>query len=551
MANKYNAIFTKPPTETPKWDANASLGTKIETMFIRFIQRVITWGYEFVAELVVDIFDQSMKIMRPGLSRVTDPIINHLLSQPELPEWYKTALTNALNEKGESAWYIKLAVFYAGIFGTVTGGLAPIRRLAEFNADKTARSFLPSPQELATLHNIGLVSEQGFISNMAKLGLAEPLIPVYKEFVKNLPSLGELLNGLWRGVYSPEQFKAQLKRMGYDDKATELYTKLADNLPSIQDILRLLQREAFQDDIAAKYGYEEDFPVVAEDYFAQLGYDRKWAKLYYRANWTVPSPSMAYEMLHRGIIDAKTLDDILKIADYPPFWREKIAATSYKTITRVDLRRLFQSGLIPAERLEKGYTDLGYTPEDAKVLAEFAQIGNAEDEKDLTRSDVLGLYKDHLLDRSETAAALNKLGYDNQESEYLLDKIDFEIAKAERSDEINYAKEKFLSKLIDKTGVTTQLTSIGLSQTQIERYLLQWDRQTETKVVLPSKQDITKWFAQDYIAEDDFRNRLKDLGYKQADIDIYVKVATDAKEQSAEEEGTNELPPQEPNASTS
>lgn len=534
MSNKYDASFTRPPEINPKWAGNESLGGKIETMFLRFLQRVVHWGYEFFAELLVDIFDMSMKIMRPGLSRATDPIITEMLKDEGMPSWQRNALLAILNEKGESSWIVKLAVLYTTMFASLTGGLSPIRRLAEYRADNAARSYLPSPQELASLARVGLVSENAYTENMSKLGVADPLKPVYLEYVRNLPNLGELFNGFWRGVYSDGDFNSQLKRMGYNEKDVKLFVELSKNIPPLQDLIRMLVRDAFNDSASSKYGYDEDYPADIDQYFSKQGYDPSWAKRYWRAHWNLPSPTQVYEMLHRGLIDRATMEELLRISDYPKFWRDKLVGISFNVFTRVDVRRLLQAGLLDEADAEKAYQEMGYDEEKAKLLTKFAVQGVSEKEKDLTRSDVLGMYEDNVIDRGMVEEALVKLGYDNQEAEYLLDRADFNVAKAQRSDMVNYTHERFLAKLIDKTGVITELTGAGLSQNQIDRYLLQWGRSVETNVTLVSKADATKFYVKDYISETDYRSRLQELGFRSDDIDLFVKLANEGKQTTQE-----------------
>jgi hypothetical protein len=550
MANKYNAQFTKPPVESPKWNDGASLGTKLETALVRFIQRVITWGYEFFAELMVDIFDQSMKILQPGLDRVLNALLPLMDNNKAFPKEFQAMLNAAKAEKGESAAIIKILLLVTALRSIIFGGLAPLSREISNIADVSIRSNRLDPQMIAQLLVTGYLDAPKANFILTELGLSDTLKDAIIRASNRLPTIGEAMNGLWRGYYSKEDFTNILKKSGYYALDLGLYETLAENIPPFQDVLRLMQREAFQDDVAAKYGYEEDYPAQVEEFFTKLGYDKKWGRLYYRANWTIPSPQMGYEMLHRGIIDKDVLGDMLKIADYPPYWREKLMAMSYSNFTRVDIRRMYQTGVLTEDEVYKAYLELGYNEDKAQKLTAFTKAGNAQTEKDLTRADILGLYHDNLLDRGETGAALGKLGYDNQESEYLLDRIDFNLAKAARVDSIKYVQEKFIAGLIDKTGVTTELTSIGLSQSQIERYTLQWERSIEVKTVLPNKADTTKFFVQDYITQEDFIARLAELGYRKKDIDLYLLMALDAKLQSAETETTNELSPQEPQQPT-
>jgi hypothetical protein len=175
-------------------------------------------------------------------------------------------------------------------------------------------------------------------------------------------------------------------------------------VPGISDLIRFMVREAFDEDIAKKYGYDAEYPQVIENWLRVQGMnylinehpagaglpDHHWGKIYWRAHWILPSPNMAYRMLHRlrpgaaqrwaaqmGIPGAdiqttiQELRDLLKIADYPPFWRDRLIAISYLPISRTDLRLMVAEGADDPVPLEERLQDLGYTVDDARVVAAY------------------------------------------------------------------------------------------------------------------------------------------------------------------------------------
>lgn len=537
MASKYKWDNSNLPKQDAQWESAHSLGQKIEIMFTRFIQRVFLWVIDFISDRLVDIFDNSMKIMRPGTARATDAIIKEVIANFDLPPYMKEAFQQALIEEGESSFIIKIAVFYSSVMQSMMGGLAPVRRLAEYNADKTARSFLPSVGEFAFMNRVGLVSDQKYQENMAKLGVAEPLIPVYTEIARNLPSLGELFNGLWREKYSLQEFTALLHRMGYAEKDIDVLTELSKNLPPLQDLIRMLVRDAFNDQASSTYGYDEDFPEEINQFFAKQGYDPDWAKRYWRAHWQLPSPQQAYEMLHRSLITVDDMETLLRISDYPKFWRDKLRDISFNVMTRVDVRRLLQAGIIDANKALDTYKKMGYTPEDAKLLTDFAVAGISNDEKDLTKTEILNLYEEGLLDRDAIHQNLVKMGYDNSEADDIIALADVNIAKAQRTDLINYVKEKFLARLIDEMQARTELSNIGLKQQSVDRYVMSWHRATEVENAIPSMADGKRWYLLNLITEERYAAILKQHKHTDENISLYILEANNTKanqnEQSA------------------
>lgn len=531
MTTRYDFSRNKVPTPDPKAPATETLGAKVETMFVRVAQRLLTWGFEFLSDWFVDIFDNQMKIMRDGAAFVSDDVIKQIEAMPNMPEWFKSTIQKAKDVKGESSWIIRLAIYWAGISGIITGGLAPIQRMAVYSADETVRSHLPDINTLLQMRRMDTISEQGFLDSLHKLGVDNRLIEAYRQIYVNLPTVNDLIIARWRGLYSNDSFRARLRELGYREEDINVVDLISDNIPPVSDLIHMLVREAFDDNAANKFGYDADLPAQLGEFFQKQGYNADWMKRYWRAHWQLPSPTQAYDMLHRGLIDAKTLSDLLKTADYPVFWREKMEKISYHVLTRVDVRRLLQSGVINEAKALKTYLEMGYNAEDAKLLTDYAVKGISNDERDLTRTDIISMYVDGLTDRSATSQALIKMGYDGQEADAIIKGADFDIAKAQRTDNINYVKEKYIANKIDRVSAISELTAFGLKSNSIERYLLNWDRSLEAAVKLPTLSDARRWFVDDRIDESKFREILKANAYGVEYIDLYFAEALAKKSQ--------------------
>lgn len=522
-----------PPKMSAGWASGDSLGQKIEKMLTRMGQGVFLWGYDFFAELSVHIFDASMKILQPGARRMFNPVFDWLEKQEYLPPEIKTLIQNIKKEEGEAA-VIGMVVTFLGIIMSLFGGLlAPVSRRLEHISDVVVRSYLPSPNEIAMYERLGLIDPQVAQKAYWNAGVSEEFSKAIKEMSRNMLDVGEVMAGRWRKLLTDDQFRALLKRRGYDDEAVKVFDDLSKLIPPISDLIRFQVREAFNDGVANKFGYDDDYPSDLDPYIERQGYDRDWGKRFWRAHWELPSPTQAYEMLHRGLIDEATLQDLLKTKDYPSFWRDKLMSISYNVMTRVDVRRLLQAGLIDAAKAEKTYLEMGYRPEDAKLLTEFAVRGISQDERDLTKSEVLGMYIDGLLDQGALNAALVKMGYDAQEAEQLIKQADFDIAKAARTDAINYAKESFMAGKIDRGGAQSELSTAGLSGKSIDRYLLAWDRAKTLEVKGLSLADMRRMYPKGIITLDEFRQGLKDLKYNEAAIN---KLIEEAQADSAEDQ---------------
>jgi len=524
-----------PPAQSPVWSAGDSLGTKIEKVFLRVLQGLIMWGWSWFAEIAVHVFDASMKILKPGMMRMFTPIIDETLKVQGLPSWLKQSLENVKKETGEAGAIGVGVIAVAAGYQLLSAALVPMSQMITHQVAQFQPYQLINPETIALAQARGLISQELYDGIMKSHGFEKTGASVVQAMALNHAPPGELLEFYRRGLINEPEFKLGLRRLGIPTFYDEYYLNLATQTPPVQDLIRFMVREAFDEATVAKYGYDADYPKDLDKYLLKVGLDPFFGNKYWRAHWTLPSPTQGYEMLHRGQITRDDLDGLLKASDYPTFWRDKLMKISYNPYTRVDVRRLLQAGLITRDDAKKNYLDQGYDEEKAEILTQFAEQGISQDEKDLTRGDIVGLYVDGLSDRGATASNLVKMGYDSAEAEQILKRADFDISKAARVDAINYVKEKYIAGKINRIAAQSELSAAGLTDKSYNRYLLAWDRQLETEIKGLSQADARRLFQKDIITESELREALKALKYNDRAVDLLVREAVEDKAENEKE----------------
>jgi hypothetical protein len=320
----------------------------------------------------------------------------------------------------------------------------------------------------------------------------------------------DLLKEISQFGYDPKQVQAYLyhmRELGYNPETIKEFFYTRVFYPSADDLIRFGVREAFRSDIAAKYGYDEENPAEISPskefmipYLLAQGFSPEVFKLFWRAHWVLPSPTQAFEMLQRLHPDqlkfktedlkklgltpeevATTVDevsDLLKIADIPIYWRKRFLPLVFTPITRVDIRRFEDLGLMSDEELEFRYREIGYSPEDAKKLVTFTKVLNRKDEfraalidgsmtvedlenelrklgvpeegikrwvkvivpkskrekmkpeRDLTKTEIIKGVKAGVITEEQAIDYLMHLGYDRAEAEYIV-AINLMVAKGD------------------------------------------------------------------------------------------------------------------------
>lgn len=300
------------------------------------------------------------------------------------------------------------------------------------------------------------------------------------------PGTRDLMTAHFRGELTRPQVRLKLQAQGFLIEDIHALMAIAKPLPGPTDLIRMGVREAWRDDIAARWDYDEDFPQPMADAMSLHGFDPEWATRFWRAHWTLPSVQMGYEMMHRDIIDPDELRMLLRVSDIPKYWREQLIKMSYRTLTRVDVRRMYGLGVLDRAGVKRSYLDQGYNEENAEAMTEFTVLYEAPDEYDLLgryKTQVVNLvidaFQKGMLDRAEATTQLMALDYEREESELRLELAAWQKEVATTPDfAADYEKDvrtiierSYSRRLIGREEAVSMLGALGYGASESE-YLL-------------------------------------------------------------------------------
>lgn len=432
-----------------------------------------------------------------------------------------------------------------------------------------------------------------------------------------------------------------LKRLGYSDVAIERMKALSLAMPTASDVVRFLARDVFDDAAIARGGLDQDYDQkYNEQFFRAAGVSKETGLLYWMAHWSLPSPSMGYQMLHRGIIDQPTLEELLKLADYAPGWVSQMVDIAYNVPGRIDVRRMFKVGTIADHAgLVSAYQRMGYSPDDSEILAGFTETENAravqsdnerrvshtageivrsfvvgslsevqardvlaglglaperidvligegklgrarekatrirdalrreyvrgfltegearsrlagygfdqeesdflleswnldlelqeetdarKHAKDLSRSEVIEAYRDRIADRQSTVSALVSLGFDETEAAALIAIEDAKEARQDAATITSSARAQYLARRIDASAARGILEGAGLQPSRIAALLSRWETELEEHRPTITNAQLQHMLSQGIIDQDTIEAELLKRGYSQHDVNMLL-----------------------------
>jgi len=411
-------------------------------------------------------------------------------------------------------------------------------------------------------------------AQMKRLGYSDTQIDNMILSHYNLVPEGTIRINFLRGNITSDKMYERMRELGYTDTRIKEIVQTWTIYPPPQDLFTMVAHEAFEPDLYTKMGLADEFPAEQIPWLEAQGISKEWAMKYWISHWDQPSIGQGFEMLHRGVINNEELDMLFKVVEIPAFWRDKLKQITFNPYTRVDTRRMHDLGVLTTEELVIAYQDIGYAADKAVKMAEFTLKFNAEGDKQLTRSVILDGFRTDLLSRDDAEALLIEADYSKDVADFYLTNEEYKQALDEQKLYLGIIEDKFKLGMETEAATRTALNKLSLRGSKIDALLEQWkfekykyqDLPTHSelnsmlieKIItegqwreimtrrgysyqhqdwylkliaravtiskrLPTKADITSWYQNKHISVEVYRNEMRQLGYSDQYIDLYLK----------------------------
>jgi hypothetical protein len=507
-----------PPSGKP-----GGIGEKLENALVRFLTRALNSVKLTLAGVLRFALDTFLEGLEPVLDKAYRPLLNVLWNapgcSPELKSLINTALSGESQTGAALLGFLGQSVGGAAI-GSITGSLFAPTTMWVNAAVRPQRPDLMTAQALLRRKAI---SDGEYATMIGEVGWSDRLAGAVGQLTHPRPDFVTLAMDAFRRDQPLESIRDELDRRGFLTPDIDKLLNVAKPIPGPGDLISMAVREAWDDGVAARYGYDADFPAPFAEWMKKQGFDEEWAHRWWRAHWELPGPTMGAEMLHRTSMTEADYATLLRIADYPQQWRQWMTEIAYAPYTRVDIRRMFQVGVLKTyQELVRAYKDIGYKDDKAQKLADFTVLEYGETEKEATKSEVLSAYQIGRLSQAEARGYLAEMMYPAWLIDAFIARVDLTKANALAKQQIDYAKTLYVNGQFSKSDVYTVLNKVPLTAAEVEMYLAQWDIARSAKDTRPTRADLRKFFIENLISVADFQLELKGWHLSDKYINWYV-----------------------------
>ena len=390
------------------------------------------------------------------------------------------------------------------------------------------RRVLLSPPALAAAVAQGILAEPAGAELAELAGVTPDDFATLVRTGMRGPDVGQVLELRRRGDYGDDDATDALRRAGVQPEYVGDLLSLQRVLPPVSDLIRFAVREVYTPEIAAEFGLFEEFPDRFAAEAARVGLSREDAELYWGAHWDLPSPEQGFRMFHRRIIDRPRLARLLRALDFMPGWRDELIELAYLKPGRIDLRRMFRAGVLTEQQVHDGYLDLGYDPTNAQRLTNFAIAEKQTEERELTKSEIVGLYEARLETRDRARAELRQLGYAADHADAMLNLADYRGRRTRRNAAVSVIRSRYLAREIDAADAGARLDKLGVPADGRQEYLELWTFQREESPKRMTEAQDRAALRVGLLSDVDYRSRRAREGYEPADVELLARMAAPA-----------------------
>jgi hypothetical protein len=401
------------------------------------------------------------------------------------------------------------------------------------------------------------------------------------------PSQQEIL-ALWnRTVIDEKQADQWLTLNGLtDQKARDAFKTLRTQIPSPSALIEMSVKEVWNNQVVTSLGYDDEFDQIpaykewmqragfggsAEIEGLGAGQPKTWAQAYWRAHWRVISNSQAYTMLHRlrptggisggprvpslpSLVNGQPVDKplapvtlgdvetVLKINDFPPVWRDRLAAISYLPMRLVDIRQaiyfmlestqfrqqILPQGWSPHQWAAESFQDRGQTAADADVLAHMsiraARRRIRMDRERLERrmlkgpvAAIIKMYNAGLITVEDAAEQLKDHDISSDERDLIFKYANQQKRIADTKQELRWLERQVLAGKVTFEMAPALLSKIGIVTTEQQRYLNKWKLLLDESQIIASTNQVVGMYLVNLIDYNNAVDRLNNLGWTNAE----------------------------------
>jgi hypothetical protein len=435
------------------------------------------------------------------------PFLQDAIDHPDTPENLRTLFKNLAEPKQQVGFIFDiLALIGIIITGTQAAAAGPAQQMRNQSLHKDP--FIPLDVGAVAMAVVkGRLDEGKAFEEARYAGLRGEMMRVLIETTGNAPGPAQLGMMLTRGIIDEGRFVDGIKQ---GDIRNEWSGELA--------ALRYSPMPGGDAVAAAVEGHISTGELAT--ILSQNGIDPKWADIMYQTAGRPPGPQEMLELMNRGEMSQGEVEQAIRESDIKNKYIPALIKLARRIPPMDNVRQAVARGSLDSGAGVKKLMELGYNNEDAQILINEALARKHQATKDLAQSQIVGLYEIQAIDNGTAAGMLSELGFDSNESGFILALADSRRLVQYQNAAISRVHGLYVNHHIDRTQASLDMDGFGLPSTQRDALITLWDLERAANIKPLTLAQASKAFKDGIIEEAEYLDILNAMGYSERNSNI-------------------------------
>lgn len=366
-----------------------------------------------------------------------------------------------------------------------------------------------SPAEMAIGVIKGHVDNATAAAEAERSGINQSRFAIMVDNTGEPPGLMQLAEAYRRGIIDAAQFETGVRQSRVRDEWTATLLALRYQPVAPGEVLA-----------GAVQGHLD--PADAAQRLSFAGIDPANYDWLYATHGRPPGIMEMLHLLNRGVVTEDVVTQAIRESDIKNKYIPALLEMRRQLMPQRTIVSAIRQGVITAEEGIQRLLMIGYNAEDAAVLAAEGTATKHQGTKELSAHTMVQLYSDGFITQSEVTTMLHNLGYDDQESTWLIQLADHARHVKFQQSAITAIHTQYEGHKIDAAAASNALDNIGVPATARDDLLQLWASERAAHVAHLTRADLKALHKAGKIAEADYRQRLLNMGYAPVDVDLIL-----------------------------
>lgn len=410
----------------------------------------------------------------------------------------------------------------------------------------------PTHQTDLVLQGLGLVAS---ILSISKLG-GPPIQNSLNTLWSHTPDLplspAELAEGVVRGLCDLGYATKEASLSGVNEERQRFLVDLAGNPPGLMDLVAAWRRgtikegdlerailqsrvkpewmfvyhalrylplspsEAVEAAIQGHLSHDE-----AQHYADMGGVNAADFDVMYETAGNPPGAQDIGDLLNRGKMTQAEAVQAIRETRYKPKYTDLILSLREQLPPREAVVLMLERAVITLDQGIGKMMQLGYNKENATFLCQEALARKHAPEKDLAKGEITSFYANGIITRTQAVGFLALLGYDGNESGFILDLVDTALERQAKTAAVNKVRSLYVGYRLNATETGADLDKLGIAHNVRDLLVTTWDVERNANAKDLTQAQYTVFYQNQLITKEEYIAGLMQIGYSEVHAKMF------------------------------